>query len=202
MSFDWTVWFWFLIAVLALAFSVCLASTIYGLCSRRGGGDRQCIACSCCNYSSYNTLTAEDDIIARAPSSNGRLTPESIAHAGRFVTGRSPIVVYEQAPKALLTNAAQVKRARRLMPRCKIIKHNIKSPIFLFRQSRKYKNDICPICLDQYTHGESLVLSRCRHAYHLNCLEGWLKVKGTCPLCKRPIRNELTERSPLLYAYG
>lgn len=61
---------------------------------------------------------------------------------------------------------------------------------------------MCPICLEEYTLGDNISWSRyqkCRHAFHKNCIEGWLKQldrEGCCPFCRGPYlkRKELDEK--------
>lgn len=43
-------------------------------------------------------------------------------------------------------------------------------------------DDKCPICFDEYTPGEQLAETRCKHRFHLDCLR---RVEGRkCPLCR------------------
>jgi len=47
----------------------------------------------------------------------------------------------------------------------------------------------CSICIDDFEEGEPLVLlPRCRHAFHKECLKPWLlERQGCCPLCKTDV---------------
>ena len=47
----------------------------------------------------------------------------------------------------------------------------------------------CSICIDDFEAGEALVLlPRCRHAFHKDCLRPWLLERhGCCPLCKTDV---------------
>ena len=38
-------------------------------------------------------------------------------------------------------------------------------------------DDRCAICLTEYTHGEKLKHLRCKHIFHCECVEPWLKVR-------------------------
>ena len=58
----------------------------------------------------------------------------------------------------------------------------------------------CSICIDDFVAGESLVLlPRCRHAFHRDCIHPWLTERqGCCPLCKTdvlPPRESETDHS-------
>ncbi|GKV09687.1 hypothetical protein SLEP1_g21147 [Rubroshorea leprosula] len=53
----------------------------------------------------------------------------------------------------------------------------------------------CVVCLSKVSRSEKLrSLPTCRHTYHHSCIENWLKVRPTCPLCRihvPPRRNFL-----------
>jgi len=43
----------------------------------------------------------------------------------------------------------------------------------------------CPVCLCEFTKGENLKsLPACVHFYHTECIDRWLMVGHSCPLCK------------------
>jgi Ring finger domain len=44
----------------------------------------------------------------------------------------------------------------------------------------------CSICIDDFEAGETLILlPRCKHAFHKDCIQPWLlERQGCCPLCK------------------
>lgn len=56
---------------------------------------------------------------------------------------------------------------------------------------KKVKNDVCPICLEEFQHAEELAVSRCRHGFHMRCLQQWLSQHNTCPMCKMCITPAL-----------
>lgn len=47
--------------------------------------------------------------------------------------------------------------------------------------------DCCSICLVEFDPGESVTVLPCRHFYHGECINGWLKRNCTCPLCKADV---------------
>lgn len=50
----------------------------------------------------------------------------------------------------------------------------------------KYENASCAICMCEYEEDSRIrEISLCKHIYHSECLERWLKVKESCPLCKQ-----------------
>ncbi|OAY62752.1 E3 ubiquitin-protein ligase [Ananas comosus] len=46
----------------------------------------------------------------------------------------------------------------------------------------------CSVCLSEFREGESLrLLPKCSHAFHLHCIDTWLKSHSNCPLCRANI---------------
>lgn len=54
----------------------------------------------------------------------------------------------------------------------------------------------CIICLGVYGEGEELRRLPCRHHYHRDCIDQWLRLSGTCPLCVTPIHPSLVQQHP------
>ncbi|PVU88673.1 hypothetical protein BB560_006347 [Smittium megazygosporum] len=42
----------------------------------------------------------------------------------------------------------------------------------------------CGICMEQYAPTEVLVFLDCHHEFHEDCIVKWLRVNGTCPICR------------------
>ena len=53
--------------------------------------------------------------------------------------------------------------------------------------SRRFipQDDCCPICLSDVEDGASCVQLQCGHIYHAECIESWLKLHSTCPVCRK-----------------
>ncbi|KAF3790397.1 RING-H2 finger protein [Nymphaea thermarum] len=52
----------------------------------------------------------------------------------------------------------------------------------------------CAICLTEFADGERVrVLPRCRHGFHVACVEAWLASHDSCPTCRGLC---LAEKSP------
>ncbi|KAE8723290.1 RING-H2 finger protein ATL68 [Hibiscus syriacus] len=62
---------------------------------------------------------------------------------------------------------------------------------------------ICSICLCEYRDLEMLrMMPECRHYFHVTCIDAWLKLNGSCPVCRNsplptPISTPLSELVPL-----
>uniref|UniRef100_A0A803PDC5 RING-type E3 ubiquitin transferase n=1 Tax=Cannabis sativa TaxID=3483 RepID=A0A803PDC5_CANSA len=59
----------------------------------------------------------------------------------------------------------------------------------------KYKKDDgliegtdCSVCLSEFEEDETLrLLPKCSHAFHVSCIDTWLRSHKNCPLCRAPI---------------
>ncbi|CAL5057573.1 unnamed protein product [Urochloa decumbens] len=46
-------------------------------------------------------------------------------------------------------------------------------------------SDDCTVCLAEFRDGELVrLLPRCAHAFHVQCIDTWLRAHVTCPLCR------------------
>ncbi|CAK8542464.1 unnamed protein product [Lathyrus sativus] len=65
------------------------------------------------------------------------------------------------------------------------------------------QNTTCSICLCEYKDSEMVrMMPECRHYFHLCCLDSWLKLNGSCPVCRNsplptPLATPLQEVVPL-----
>ncbi|KAK1322156.1 RING-H2 finger protein ATL67 [Acorus calamus] len=73
-----------------------------------------------------------------------------------------------------------------------------------FPYSKGSTNDtVCSICLCEYREGEMLrMLPDCRHSFHLSCVDAWLRLNASCPVCRTsplptPMSTPLSELVPL-----
>lgn len=55
------------------------------------------------------------------------------------------------------------------------------------RRSRTTELGRCPICLEDFISGELLRRLDCKHCYHKECLDRWLRTKALCPICKASV---------------
>ncbi|WVZ06866.1 hypothetical protein V8G54_020212 [Vigna mungo] len=53
------------------------------------------------------------------------------------------------------------------------------------------KETECLVCLGEFQQEESLrLLPKCSHAFHVPCIDTWLRSHKTCPLCRTPIVHD------------
>ncbi|CAA7026297.1 unnamed protein product [Microthlaspi erraticum] len=49
--------------------------------------------------------------------------------------------------------------------------------------------EVCVICLEDFRENDAVrVLVRCRHVYHVQCIDSWCLYKLACPVCRAPFR--------------
>jgi len=53
----------------------------------------------------------------------------------------------------------------------------------------------CAICFDDYEQGDQLRVLPCKHRFHMECVDPWLKQNKSCPLCKHEVDQECTTQS-------
>ena len=49
------------------------------------------------------------------------------------------------------------------------------------------KLELCSICLAGIKHGDVVRKLNCSHFFHKDCIDGWLKLKGVCPLDRKKV---------------
>ena len=50
--------------------------------------------------------------------------------------------------------------------------------------------ELCIICYDEYNPDDKIqLITSCKHIFHLNCFNNWLRKKRKCPLCKTNINR-------------
>ncbi|OWM87673.1 putative RING-H2 finger protein ATL71 [Punica granatum] len=49
-------------------------------------------------------------------------------------------------------------------------------------------NNTCPVCLLDYQETDTVrVLPECKHFFHHTCVDPWLKLHSTCPICREQL---------------
>ena len=66
-------------------------------------------------------------------------------------------------------------------------KRNNKKKKTLKNRNKKGGNDDCPICFDSINNDEEKYLTPCNHKFHKKCIEDWIKINNTCPICRADI---------------
>jgi len=47
----------------------------------------------------------------------------------------------------------------------------------------------CAVCCINFVHGDLTRKLHCAHAFHVDCIDQWLRQNWNCPTCRRPIRQ-------------
>ncbi|KAK7369316.1 hypothetical protein VNO80_11352 [Phaseolus coccineus] len=51
----------------------------------------------------------------------------------------------------------------------------------------------CSVCLGEFEHDDTLrLLPKCSHAFHVPCIDTWLRSHKNCPLCRAPVVRDET----------
>ncbi|KAL0857220.1 hypothetical protein Bca101_062374 [Brassica carinata] len=69
--------------------------------------------------------------------------------------------------------------------------------------SKRYKdgenqngtNESCVICRLDYEDDDDLILLPCRHSYHSECINNWLKINKICPVCSAEVSTSSAGQS-------
>ncbi|KAJ4846435.1 hypothetical protein Tsubulata_037272 [Turnera subulata] len=77
-------------------------------------------------------------------------------------------------------------------------------PTLVLGESRrlpKPNDGPCSICLCDYQPKDRIrCIPDCHHCFHTDCIDGWLKMNATCPLCRNspaPSKNPTPAATPL-----
>ncbi|KHG07975.1 E3 ubiquitin ligase BIG BROTHER-related -like protein [Gossypium arboreum] len=64
---------------------------------------------------------------------------------------------------------------------------SLPSLIYKAGNSQTGTNDSCVICRVDYEDGDSLTALSCKHSYHPECINNWLKINKVCPVCSAEV---------------
>ncbi|KAL4385119.1 hypothetical protein GQ457_15G012780 [Hibiscus cannabinus] len=55
----------------------------------------------------------------------------------------------------------------------------------------------CSVCLNEFQEDEALrLLPKCSHAFHIPCIDNWLRSHTNCPMCRAPIVSDARDTGP------
>lgn len=79
----------------------------------------------------------------------------------------------------------------------------IRFPMLLYSQATKNRSNSplspssstsCSICLSNYEETDTVrILPECKHFFHVKCVDPWLKLNSTCPICRKPLLRYLSD---------
>lgn len=70
----------------------------------------------------------------------------------------------------------------------KTVDRNVLNNLQTINVDDTHLNEQCAICMESYLLGQKLKLLPCKHMFHLNCIETYLKEFSTqCPLDNLPL---------------
>lgn len=59
----------------------------------------------------------------------------------------------------------------------------------------EFENKIeCAICMEDFRLAEEAKKLPCKHCFHEQCIKEWLKLHGTCPVCRKNLNGEDTSQ--------
>lgn len=63
-----------------------------------------------------------------------------------------------------------------------------KSPTGIGNNNNNVISTDCIICLGEFIDGEKIrVLPKCKHGFHVRCVDVWLLSHSSCPTCRQPV---------------
>ncbi|KAL1915299.1 uncharacterized protein VTP21DRAFT_6757 [Calcarisporiella thermophila] len=110
---------------------------------------------------------------------------DSHAQAGDYVWSE------EELQDVLNQSMDQASEIRPLPASDRVIKSLAKAEI---KKEHVAKEMGCAVCQELYSIGEIGLLLPCNHLFHHSCIVQWLKMSGSCPIC----RFNLSEIAPLV----
>uniref|UniRef100_A0ACD5TKU3 Uncharacterized protein n=1 Tax=Avena sativa TaxID=4498 RepID=A0ACD5TKU3_AVESA len=63
--------------------------------------------------------------------------------------------------------------------------------VLVWESPSSAKAEHCAVCLGEMEDGElGRLLPACRHVFHVGCIDAWLRLSSTCPVCRSAVRTE------------
>lgn len=89
-----------------------------------------------------------------------------------------------------------------LLPKQDILKRLSSLQTRTYRQPKPWsdpaqgaESDLCAVCLEPFNNNQCLRVLPCLHEFHRDCVDPWLLLQYTCPLCKHSILGNLRRDS-------
>lgn len=61
-------------------------------------------------------------------------------------------------------------------------------PVVVYPLEMKVPATECPICLGDFIEGEKMrILPKCKHLFHVKCIDKWLLSHSSCPICRQQL---------------
>jgi Ring finger domain len=65
---------------------------------------------------------------------------------------------------------------------------------YMYRNNQRVEGNNCVVCLSQLKHGDMVVkIETCSHVFHEECIDRWLRLHKTCPICRSRVDNEAAQ---------
>lgn len=61
---------------------------------------------------------------------------------------------------------------------------------YTYTNNKGADENVCSVCLVATKRGEKVFELVCKHIFHQNCLEPWLKKSTVCPNCRRDVLDQ------------
>lgn len=72
------------------------------------------------------------------------------------------------------------------------MRQRMSSTTFSITTELPYNEEMCPLCLSEFTDGESLlILPSCNHVFHTDCIDIYMSNHPNCPCCRQLILVEM-----------
>ena len=69
----------------------------------------------------------------------------------------------------------------------------LKLPDITIQQKHVDEKLQCAVCWDDFHLNENVKILQCDHMYHPDCIIPWLKLHGTCPICRKDLNEDEKE---------
>ncbi|KAE8714450.1 RING-H2 finger protein ATL74 [Hibiscus syriacus] len=66
-------------------------------------------------------------------------------------------------------------------------------PVAVYGTGVRFTSGECPICLGEFLDGDKVkVLPKCKHGFHVRCIDKWLLSRSSCPNCRHSLLQHKT----------